>query len=374
MYLTSITTPTLILDKRRCLDNIRMMVEKAQRSGVLFRPHFKTHQSLKVGQWFREAGTHAITVSSVRMANYFAGNGWNDITIAFPINIREIDEINRLAAKINLNILITSNEVIPLLEKNTHQRLGVFIKIDTGYRRTGIDAADYQGIQEIINRLEKNPRLTFSGFLTHTGQTYRSSSSQEILDLYQDTVKKLVKLKERIQSHEKSIMLSIGDTPSCSLVNRFEKIDEIRPGNFVFFDLMQCHLGTCKPDQIAVVLAAPVVAKYPERNEIVVYGGAVHLSKEYIKLSSGEGSFGGIVQFTGSGWGVPQEGCYVSSMSQEHGIIRANRQMINRINIGDLIGIIPVHSCLTANLMKGYVTLEGEEIDHMEGSDKLISY
>ena len=33
-----------------------------------------------------------------------------------------------------------------------------------------------------------------------------------------------------------------------------------------------------------------------------------------------------------------------------------------------LLGIIPVHSCLTANLMKGYVTLEGERIDHMEES------
>ena len=41
--------------------------------------------------------------------------------------------------------------------------------------------------------------------------------------------------------------------------------------------------------------------------------------------------------------------------------------MTPKRNIGYLVGIVPVHSCLTANLMKGYLTLEGEEIDHMEG-------
>jgi len=323
-----------------------------------------------VGQWFREACTEAITVSSVRMASYFAENGWNDITIAFPLNIRELEAINHLAGKIKLNILVASKEVIPFMEKNLHHPVGVFIEIDTGYHRTGIDAADYERIQDIIHRLSDNSLFHFSGFLTHTGQTYKSSSSKEIRSLYQDTVDKLVHLKERIHSIREKIILSVGDTPSCSLVSQFEKIDEIRPGNFVFFDLMQYHLGVCTPGQIAVVLAVPVVAKYPERNEIVVYGGAIHLSKEYITLPSGKCSYGGIVQFNKTGWGEPEEGCYVSGLSQEHGIIHAGRKLMDRTKIGDLLGIIPVHSCLTGNLMKGYLTLDGEEVDHFEGRMK----
>ncbi len=366
--LSRITSPTLLLDKQRCIGNIHAMVEKAQRSGVIFRPHFKTHQSLEVGQWFREAGTKAITVSSVRMADYFANDGWKDITIAFPLNVREMEAINHLAGKIELNLLIVNKEVLPFMEKTLRHAVGIFIKIDTGYRRTGIDAADYVSVQEIIDRIDRNPLLQFSGFLTHTGQTYRSSSPQEILDLYQDTVDKLVKLKENIHAHRERMILSIGDTPSCSLVDRFEKTDEIRPGNFVFYDLMQYNLGACTPDQIAVVLAVPVIARYPGRDEIIVYGGAVHLSKEYITLSSGKRSYGSIVQFNETGWNDIEEDNYVSGLSQEHGIIHAGRQLMNRTKIGDLIGIIPVHSCLTANLMKGYLTLDGEEVDHMGGS------
>ena len=99
-----ITEPTLILDKKRCLANIEKMANKAKRNNINFRPHFKTHQSAEIGSWFRNFDVTSITVSSVRMAKYFAANGWNDITIAFPVNILEIGQINELALKISLNI------------------------------------------------------------------------------------------------------------------------------------------------------------------------------------------------------------------------------------------------------------------------------
>src|SRR6476620_10300974 len=92
--LKQITRPTLLLDEARCRRNIERMASKARRSNVRFRPHFKTHQSAQIGEWFREAGVNAITVSSVKMAEYFASHGWDDITIAFPANWREIEAIN----------------------------------------------------------------------------------------------------------------------------------------------------------------------------------------------------------------------------------------------------------------------------------------
>ena len=78
------------------------MAEKARQSKVTFRPHFKTHQSIEIGSWFRDEGVQKITVSSVDMAEYFASDGWNDITIAFPLNIRQLPQIQELAGRINL--------------------------------------------------------------------------------------------------------------------------------------------------------------------------------------------------------------------------------------------------------------------------------
>lgn len=140
MNLNKITSPTLLLDKQLCLANIKMMSEKAKLNNLIFRPHFKTHQSIIIGNWFRKAGVQKITVSSIQMAEYFARENWKDITVAFPVNIREIEQINALAEEIQLNLTIENIESVSFLEKNLRFPVKIFIKIDTGYHRTGIDA------------------------------------------------------------------------------------------------------------------------------------------------------------------------------------------------------------------------------------------
>ncbi|MHA1225086.1 MAG: alanine racemase, partial [Candidatus Heimdallarchaeaceae archaeon] len=90
------------INKKIALRNIERMIQKADRNRVRFRPHFKTHQSIEVGRWFRKFDVKGITVSSVKMAECFATDGWKDITIAFPVNILEIEKINKLSKKIDL--------------------------------------------------------------------------------------------------------------------------------------------------------------------------------------------------------------------------------------------------------------------------------
>jgi D-serine deaminase-like pyridoxal phosphate-dependent protein len=48
-----ISKPTLLLDQRKAIKNLQRMAGKAEKSYVRFRPHFKTHQSARVGEWFR---------------------------------------------------------------------------------------------------------------------------------------------------------------------------------------------------------------------------------------------------------------------------------------------------------------------------------
>ena len=117
MDLQNITTPTLILDKTKCLNNIRLMANKAKKHNLILRPHFKTHQSRIVGKWYKQQGIDKITVSSLQMAEYFANDDWKDITVAFPVNIREIETINSLAEEIQLNITIENIESIEFLQK-----------------------------------------------------------------------------------------------------------------------------------------------------------------------------------------------------------------------------------------------------------------
>jgi D-serine deaminase-like pyridoxal phosphate-dependent protein len=348
-----IVAPTLIVDEDKCRRNIRHMAAKARKSSVAFRPHFKTHQSLAIGNWFRSAGIDRIAVSSVSMAKFFADDDWKDIMVAFPVNILEMDQINELASRIDLSILIADGFVLQELKSRLKYKAGFYIKIDIGNNRSGYLPENMEEIERVLNEAAEIPNLIFKGFVAHAGQTYITGSLNDVHRIYNTESKRLCALTRHFRQFYPEIITSWGDTPTCSLVDDFNDIDEIRPGNFVFYDLMQFHLASCDFDHIAVAVAAPVVSRQDARGEVVVYAGAVHLSKDYLELSDEGKVFGEVVLLNERGWERFTQPVYLNRISQEHGIFSCPPEYRDQFTPGTLVGIIPVHSCLTANLLKG---------------------
>ncbi len=330
--------------------NILRMAEKAKVSNAYLRPHFKTHHSAEIGDWFRQYGVSKCTASSVDMAKYFADAGWNDITIAFPYNPLESEVISEIAQSANLNILIESEESQRLANELVTDPVGFFIKIDIGTHRTGIDPSNLELIESLVS--ESTDKVTFKGFIGHAGHTYYTPDIQKI---FEDSMKTLQELKNKFGG-----IISYGDSPSCSMLDDLSGVDEIRAGNFVFYDWMQVGIGSCKIEDIGVCLASPVVAPHPERNEVVVYGGGVHLSKEAVD-ENGKKCFGKAVRLSDNGWEHEVIG-NVKKISQEHGIVEMDSETISNLKVGDLIGILPTHSCLAADLQGHYYSTEGEKI------------
>jgi D-serine deaminase-like pyridoxal phosphate-dependent protein len=175
---------------------------------------------------------------------------------------------------------------------------------------------------------------------------------------------RLLRVREELNRNGfPDLALSTGDTPSCSVCDDLSDSTEIRPGNFVFYDVQQLLIGSCQADQISAALACPVVAKHPERHELVIHGGAVHLSKDNF-IEGGLTKFGLVAFPTISGWSKPVEGAYVARLSQEHGILHFENG-IEKINIGDILCILPAHVCLTVVLMRNFLTLDGKIIHTM---------
>jgi D-serine deaminase-like pyridoxal phosphate-dependent protein len=298
------------------------------------------------------------------MASYFAADDWNDITIAFPLNHLEAHEINRIDSQITLNVLAV--EARPLIELNSKLKrdVGVFIEIDTGSHRSGVDPLDAPAIDSILKVIESGEKLNFLGFLSHAGHSYKSANPAEVEQVHRAELEFYHELKSKYKRQYQDMIVSIGDTPSFSCCGDFTGIDEARPGNFVFYDVMQSKIGSCSLEQVAIALACPVVAVYPARNEVIVHGGAVHLSKDTLPLRGGAASFGEVVRIGEKGWGLAPE-AYVRSVSQEHGVISGSDSFIKNTKAGDVLAILPVHSCLTADCMKGYTTMNGEPIAMM---------
>jgi len=313
----AIAQPTLLVDRDRVKRNVERMADKARRSGIRLRPHFKTHQSAQIGEWIRSCGVEAITVSSVDMAEYFAEHGWTDITLAFPLNWRQIERINRLAKTITLHLLVDCVESARFLATRLKEQASVWIDIDTGYERTGIWWEDQRGIEHIAEELKSASNIALAGLLTHAGHTYHVKTPGEIVRIHDETADRMNRVRDTLSAVcGFPIAVSIGDTPGCSVVADLGRVDEIRPGNFAFYDAKQWQLGACTPDDIAIAVACPVVAKYEQRRQIVIYGGAVHLSKDWIVDEEGRSVFGYPARWTKTGWEPAIDGSIVSSLSQ----------------------------------------------------------
>ena len=49
-----VVKPTLLLNQEKSVNNIKNILQNIKYSKINIRPHFKTHQSLEVGRWFKK--------------------------------------------------------------------------------------------------------------------------------------------------------------------------------------------------------------------------------------------------------------------------------------------------------------------------------
>lgn len=72
----------------------------------------------------------------------------------------------------------------------------------------------------------------------------------------------------------------MGSTPTCShLPEQLGAVNEIHPGNYVFYDRMQALLGSCSLSDCAATVLATVIGHYPATGRILIDAGALALSK-----------------------------------------------------------------------------------------------
>ncbi len=353
----------MLVDERKVKNNVQKMLAKAVKSKAHLRPHFKTHHSSDVASWMREEGITKATVSSVDMARYFANAGWQDLTIAFPYNPREAEAIEALAKKITLNLTMVSKDALDHLNRHVDAPLNYFIKVDVGTHRTGVLPDQVELIKALSCPTHSAHQL--KGLMAHAGHSYQPMTVSRASEIFNHSLQSLESVRDQIG--QKNLVLSYGDTPTCSLLEKFHGLDELRPGNFAFYDTMQTYFGSCQLENIAVCVACPVVAIHKDRQEVVVYGGAVHLSKDFITVD-GRKNYGTVVPLLESGWETSPIG-HVDRLSQEHGIIKVSNPFLHELSVGDLLGVLPVHSCLTADLQGYYVSLTDQKITKFNKAD-----
>lgn len=357
--LNSLKTPCLVLDVARVRRNAERVTRIAKDNGVRLRPHIKTHKCIEVARLQTAGHNGGVTVSTLAEARAFAANGFDDITYAVPIEQGKFTEVFEFIRKgVKLNVItddLTTTNLLNSAALDAGVRVSVFLKVDCGYHRCGVEPDSVEAIA-IPSAITDASNLDLAGILTHAGHSYHGRNSEEILTIARQERDVMVAFAGKLRTDGIEVpIVSIGSTPSITNVDHLEGIDEIRPGNYIFFDAFQATQGNCSFDDCALSVLTAVTHVSRQYKKIVVDAGGIAMSKDRgpVEFDSTCG-YGRAIDLDGSDLGLR-----LDSLSQEHGEMHVSDEaLFEKLKVGSRVRILANHSCMTAAQHTHYNVLE----------------
>jgi len=366
--LGDLPTPCLVLDRTRLARNVARMAARAKALGVRLRPHLKTAKSVDVALLVHGGEPGPITVSTLAEAAHFAAAGFGDILYAVGIVPAKLERAAKIMARapaltLILDDLETARAVVARAGA-LGARFNVAIEIDTGGGRAGI-APDAPELQAVARTLADAGML--AGVMAHAGHSYGCADIGEIVAVAEAERAGVVRAAERVRAAGlKCAMVSVGSTPTALHAGHLAGATEMRPGNFVFFDLFQHGLGMCAAEDLAVSVLASVIGHHRQRNHVLLDAGALALSKDTgANARLAQVGFG-LVRGTNSPG--PRADVAVLDVHQEHGILSQRNGLdataplpFAEFPLGSKLHVLPNHVCMTAAGYDRYYVVDGPD-------------
>ena len=348
MSLEGIETPALLLEHEKVERNCRRMRERLHGHGVRLRPHVKTAKNVEVARMALDAPTGAITVSTLREAEYFFDHGFRDILYAVgmvPGKVPRVAYLTRRGARVSA--IVDSAEAARALTEASSKvgvRIPTLIEIDSDGHRAGIPPRD-EHLFEVAHALGDS----LAGVMTHAGDSYNCESIDAIRGVAAREREAVVASAEALRARGHACpVVSVGSTPTATFAESFAGVTEVRTGVYVFHDLVMAGLGVCRVEDIAISVLGAVIGHQRDKNWLITDAGWMALSRDR----------GTARQRIDQGYGVvcdaagePIDDFIVADANQEHGIVaRRGGGPIDfaRFPVGTLLRILPNHACATA--------------------------
>ena len=354
---TNLQTPCVLVDHSRLIRNIASIQQIANTHHVELRPHIKTHKSLEIARLQLTEGAVGITAAKPDEALVFINAGVKSVTVAYPIiSQSKLDKLltASTAHQTDLRLVadsITGVEAFALAAERHKAIINVFVKIDVGLHRCGLQENDPE-LTTVIRRINGNSRLQFKGLLSHAGNCYSARCVDDVMQVAREECRILGRVRERIESLGIEVAeVSVGATPTVIISDLYEKITEIRPGNYVFMDLTPVRLGVIDEDRIALSVLATVISSNYEYT--IIDAGTKALSSDLGAHGTG-GGLGYGLAYAVDDFDKKLNPTPVVKLSEEHGFLRRNAVPLP---IGSLVRIIPNHACPVANLAEELVVM-----------------
>ena len=342
--LEDVTTPMPVIDEDRLAGNIARAQAYLAEHGLAFRPHIKTHKIPAVARAQIDAGAIGLNCQKTTEAEVFADAGFEDILITY--NIMGADKLAHLAA-LNARVprLAVIADSLATVEGyaaafGAERPLTVLVECDTGGGRVGAQTpADAAALARAIAAA---PGLRFGGLLTYPP----IGGAARVEAFFSEAVALLA--AEGIDCPVRSN----GGSPDFFSAHLVPSATEFRAGTYVYNDRSMVRAGHCTPADLAMHVLATVVSR-PTATRAVIDAGSKALTSDLLGFSD-----------HGEIEGLP--GARIVGLSEEHGVVDLSGCEGRLPEVGEMVRIVPNHTCVVTNLFDRMVFHRGGVVTRVE--------
>eukprot|EP00602_Paraphysomonas_sp_CaronLab_P013796 CAMPEP_0185041864 /NCGR_PEP_ID=MMETSP1103-20130426/41701_1 /TAXON_ID=36769 /ORGANISM="Paraphysomonas bandaiensis, Strain Caron Lab Isolate" /LENGTH=167 /DNA_ID=CAMNT_0027581791 /DNA_START=329 /DNA_END=829 /DNA_ORIENTATION=- len=142
---------------------------------------------------------------------------------------------------------------------NIRETIKVVIKVDVGLHRCGVQPGD--DLLELAKYITSLPDLSLQGICSHAGQAYSALGWSDCVDIANNESVLMRSCTEMLSSNGvQCSLVSVGSTLTELARSDFKDLNEIRPGNYVFYDTTPLRLDLISYADIALTVLATVIS------------------------------------------------------------------------------------------------------------------
>lgn len=339
-----ISTPGILLYPDRIRENIRRMIHLAGGAERL-RPHVKTHKIAEIVELQIQGGIDKFKSATLSELAMVAAAGGSDILLAYPLLGPAVGMWYKLLARYpdkRLSVTVDSEEALAQLQDQMPEgikRVELFVDVDNGMHRTGIDPERAMGL---IASIVKNPNLNFRGLHIYDGHIHEVDPAERKAHCDRDFEAVSSLLKQLKKNNIEVEELACGGTPTFPIHAACEgRI--MCPGTPLLWD---AGYSISIPDLDflpAAVVCGRVISK-PEGQVCLDLGyKSIASEMDHPRLH--------FLEF---------EMNVVINHSEEHLVLESRAR--DQLSIGDVVYALPHHICPTMALHEEVYVVKNQKI------------
>lgn len=344
-------TPYVKIDVQKVKQNVNRMVTTLRKHNINHRPHVKTHKIVELAKLEVESGAIGISCATLTELEVMAKNGIKNILLAYPlIGEEQCEKLCDILSTYDFEFTtIVDSETgisgLGNIGKRLNRPIKVYVDIDSGGHREGIQSSE---VIPFVKKVVKNKWLHFTGLFTYFGHIYQFAKTDHPRKTSEEA-NILIKHKELLEKEGIKVEhLSGGSTVSSHYPEQLAGLTESRAGNFIFYDMNAVHLGIVNPENCALRVVAQVVSKPLPGKATIDAGSKALTTDDPLKGDA-------------YGYVITNPSLKIINLNEEHGYVVYNPEE-TKVEIGDLVEIIPNHACVVTNLANQVFLYEGDQL------------